>query len=400
MRVWSKHWSGLQRKNRLTRLLESKRAAGEAILDLTRSNPTRAGFSYPGEAILRALADRRALDYDPRPLGAIRAREAVAGYYADRGRQVDPEDIVLTCGTSESYSHLFQVLTEPGDRVATPAPSYPLFDFLARAARIRQRRYRLEYARRWEIDLDDVARHAAKSRALLLVHPNNPTGSYATSKEMAEVSSICAKHGVALICDEVFFDYRWETEDPGDPLAETEALSFALNGLSKIAGLPQLKLGWIVLRGPRRRKKAARRRLELVADTFLSVGAPVQAAASTLLETRHVLQPQIANRALANLDCLRSTLRGSAAEVLTVEGGWNATVRLPRLCGEEEWVLGLLERRNTLAHPGYFYDFPREAYVVASLLTPENEFRAGVAALLEELDTRMSPQLRESPRLG
>lgn len=372
----------------MSRLLRRKQRAGHEFFDLVNSNPTRAAFDFPGEAILRAVADERSLIYRPEPLGSASGREAVAEYYADRGFPVDPQDVVLTCGTSEAYSYLFKILANPGDGVLIPRPSYPLFDFLARAEALRCRRYSLRYASGWSIDLGELEKLAARrARALVLVHPNNPTGSLVSPSEWAAIQPLSARLRLPVVCDEVFSDYLW-TEDGGACfLEEGDALAFVLNGLSKVSALPQFKLGWILLRGPRRLKAAARRRLEIVADTFLSVAAPVQMAARDLLRVRRVVQPQIRLRLSANLDFLKRAAAGTAVDVLEAQAGWQATLRLPRTRSEERWALDFLERRGTLVHPGRFYNFSEEAYVALSLLVEEEVFQAGVRAVLEEVES-------------
>ncbi len=384
--MFSRRWR-FPGKNRLTLLLEEKKRSGVPVIDLTASNPTAAGFAYPGEEILAAVGQPEVLRYAPHPLGSGPAREAVAAYYADRGVAVAPSDVVITCSSSESYAYLFKLLCDPGDTVLAPRPSYPLFDFLARSEGARLTYYPLLREENWRPDWGRLKRLAKGGpKAALLVQPNNPTGSLLSPAGMAELLALCRLRRMALICDEVFFDYRLTKTEAGDPLLEGEALSFTLNGLSKISALPQMKLGWIVLRGPRRQKDAALRRLELIADTYLSVSATVQAGAERLLKVRKELQPQILQRLKRNWKRLKQSLEGSPLEALPVEAGWYAVVRLPRVRSEEEWVLGLLQRRDTLAHPGHFYGFQEEAFLVVSLLCAESQFAAGLENLLAEAD--------------
>ncbi len=376
------------RPNRLSALLESKRRRGTAILDLTESNPTRAGLSYPGGAILGALADNRALVYDPQPAGSAEARSTVAGYYRERGHNVAPERILITTSTSESYAYLFKLLADPGDEVLAPRPSYPLFEFLAKLESVRIVQYPLMYHGSWSVDFEALERGiTARTRAVVLVNPNNPTGSFLKKDELARLSALCGQRQIPIISDEVFADYAFRPDpERVQTLVDTgEALTFSLSGLSKVSGLPQMKLGWIAAGGPGAAE--ALERLELIADTYLSVATPVQLALPRLLDEGKAVQRQIAQRTCGNLDALRAAIAGdSACQVLDVEGGWYATLRVPRTRSEEEWTLELLEKENVLVQPGFFYDFDSEAYLVLSLLTPPDAFREGVARVLALAD--------------
>jgi aspartate/methionine/tyrosine aminotransferase len=382
------HWDF--RPNRIARAVEERRRAGARILDLTESNPTRAGIEYPAD-ILRAFEDPRLLVYDPAPAGSIEAREAVAGYYAARGQRVGPERILLTASTSEAYAYLFKLLTDPGDCVLVPRPSYPLFEFLANMESIEVRQYPLVYHGGWSIDLEALAAAVSeRTRAVVVVHPNNPTGSFVKRAELAAIARLCAERGIAILSDEVFSDYAMAPDpERAPPLTGVEeCLTFSMSGLSKIAGLPQMKLGWIVAGGPDGPRAAALERLEWIADTYLSVGTPVQCAAAKLLAAGEEAQRRIRERTAANLSHARAALAGSAANILAVEGGWYITVQAPRVRSEEEWVLELLARENVLVQPGFFYDFESEAYLVLSLLTAPEVFREGVARLREMADGR------------
>lgn len=355
--------------NRISEELDRHRRAAVPIVDLTESNPTRVGLEYaPG--ILAPLADAAALRYDPHPFGLTRAREAVAQDCARRGVTVDPEDVVLTASTSESYTWLFKLLCDPGDTVLAPVPSYPLFEHLTRLEGVALASYRLEYHGRWDVDLDSIRSAPSSTRALLLVSPNNPTGSYVSSRELNEVLDVCRSRGWALIADEVFADYCLEVEHPVTDLANrADVLAFTLGGASKTLGLPQLKLGWMIAGGPPDDRRAARHALEHIADTFLSVSTPVQTAASSLLRDGAVVRAAIHERVRHNLSQARAIAeRYPSCEVLRVEGGWCATVRVPSTTPEETLVLNLLAAEHVLVHPGYFFDFPREAFVVVSLL--------------------------------
>jgi hypothetical protein len=373
------HWD--QSPNRLTRLLADKRRAGAGILDLTESNPTRAGFSYPVE-IAKALADPRALRYDPQPAGLLTAREAVCRYYAEAGYPVAPDQVLLTASTSEAYAYLFKLLADPGDEVLVPRPSYPLFEFLATMESLRVVSYPLVYHGAWSIDCDTLATAITpRTRAIVLVNPNNPTGSFLKRDELRFLQA----RGIALMSDEVFADYAFTDDDARvrTLAGSIETLSFSMSGLSKVAGLPQMKLGWIVISGPAAARAAARDKLEWIADTYLSVSTPVQHAASRLLELGKDIQQQIAARGRANLEFLASAIGAeSPCRTLAVEGGWYATVQLPRIRREEEWALDLLQQDNVLVQPGFFYDFESEAYLVLSLLTEPGTFQEGCRRLL------------------
>jgi aspartate/methionine/tyrosine aminotransferase len=370
--------------NRITRRLRDLRATGVPILDLTESNPTRAGIRYPAGEIAHLLSDARALAYEPQPAGLPAAREAVAGYYAQRGETVDPARILLTASTSEGYAYLFKVLADPGDEVVVPRPSYPLFEFLAALESVRIVQYPLVYDGAWAIDFDALnGAITPRTRAIVVVNPNNPTGSFLKLDERGELIRIGRDHRLAIVSDEVFSDYAFE-DDPrrARTLTDTsEVLSFSLSGLSKVAGLPQLKLGWMTVNGPSDLRREAFERLEFIADTYLSVSTPVQWAASGLLAWSTRIQSRIQMRCRRNLAVLRRAFGPeSAFRVLNVEGGWYAIVQAPRIRSEEEWVLLLLERHGVLVQPGFFYDFEAEAFLVVSLLTPKEVFSAGIKA--------------------
>jgi len=361
-------------RNPLSTLLDARHRAGTPVLDLTESNPTRAGFTYPAEQILAALADPRALLYHPSPRGLLSAREAISNYYSQRGREVPPSNILLTASTSEAYAYLFKLLADPGDEILTPRPSYPLFEFLAALESVKTRQYPLRYDGAWHIDFDALERAVTpRTRAIVVVNPNNPTGSFLQPAEFDRLQALASNRGIAILLDEVFLDYGFApTPVPSPP----KALTFSMSGLSKIAGLPQLKLGWIVADGPGHPE--ALDRLELIADTYLSVATPVQLALPTLLSLSTALRDQIRKRTSANLAWLRSITAGSEFQALHVEGGWYATLQVPRTRSEEEWALMLLRERDVLVQPGFFFDFESEAYLVLSLLTARDVFEHGV----------------------
>ncbi|HVP49295.1 MAG TPA: pyridoxal phosphate-dependent aminotransferase [Bryobacteraceae bacterium] len=381
------HWD--LRPNRLARALEAKRHAGARVLDLTESNPTRAGFDYPAEEILGALADARALVYEPAPAGLQAARETVAGYYAARAVAVEPSRVFLTSSTSESYAWLFKLLADPGDEVLVPRPSYPLFEFLAQMESVRVVQYPLSYHDGWSIDAEALAAAlTARTRAIVLVNPNNPTGSFVKRCELELLVAVCGDRGIALISDEVFADYTFgpDAERVSTLTSVDGALTLCLSGLSKIAGLPQMKLGWIVIGGPAAMRADATERLELIADTYLSVGTPVQHALPKLLAAGETVRRQIGARVRENLECLQAAVGDhSPAQVLKVEGGWYATLRVPRTKNEEEWCLDLLDHQDVLVQPGFFYDFESEAFLVLSLLTESETFREGVRRIAGSL---------------
>ena len=372
--------------NRLAQALLELQRAGRPIIDLTESNPTRSGFEYPPD-LLAPLADARGLAYRPRPFGLIEARRAVAKEYARRGISVPADRIVLTASTSEAYSLLFKLLADPGDDALVPRPGYPLFEHLTRLDGLSVRPYDLEYHGEWSIDMTSVERALTpRTRALLVVNPNNPTGSFVKRDEAARLVQLCGERRIALIADEVFADYELEpyaASNGGRVMDREEALVFSLGGLSKSVGLPQVKLGWIAVAGPADLVDGALERLEIVCDTYLSVSTPVQAAAAELLERGSPVRAQIRARVAANYHHLVGrNAAAPACRVLRSEGGWYAVLQVPTLRTEEELVLDLLVSDGVLAHPGYFFDFPRESYLVVSLLVPEAEFSEGVERLL------------------
>jgi aspartate/methionine/tyrosine aminotransferase len=373
--------------NRLSDLLARKRAAGARLLDLTESNPTRAGIPSPA-GLLDALALEPARRYDPLPFGLRAAREAAAADFARRGHPVGADQVVLTASTSEAYAYLFKLLADPGDDVLVPRPGYPLFDFLAALESVVVRSYELHWDGAWRIDPAALEEQVGpRTRAVVVVNPNNPTGAFLREGELAALQDLCARRSLALVSDEVFADFAFRPA-PGrvaSVVGDGPCLAFAMGGLSKSCGLPQLKLAWTAVCGPRDVRDDALARLEVVADTYLSVGTPVQVAAPSLLARREELQRPIADRVGANLAHVRERVAGTPATLLEPEGGWYAVLRVPATLTEEERVLRLLDAHDVLVHPGYFFDFPHEAFLVASLLTPAADLAAGLDRLLADL---------------
>ncbi len=375
--------------NRLSEAVSRARRAGRPLIDLTESNPTAAGLQ-PGPELLALLSDPAAARYAPDPRGLASAREAVARDYERRDVAVSPDRLVLTASTSEAYGYLFKLLCDPGDRVLVPRPSYPLFEYLASLESVHVDRCELAYDGEWHLDRASLeASLTPRTRAVVVVHPNNPTGSYLKPRERDWLVELCAARELALISDEVFADFTLEAERPSLSslaLPDSAALVFGLGGLSKSCGLPQLKLGWIAVAGPPALRDAALARLEILGDTYLSVGTPVQAAAPALLARLPQLQAPLLARVRGNLAALRAALEPELpASLWRVEGGWYATVRVPATLGEEQRCLRLLERHDLLVHPGFFFDFAREAFLVLSLLPEPALFAAGVERLRADL---------------
>jgi alanine-synthesizing transaminase len=353
------------RPNALTELLLKKRQGGACILDLTESNPTHAGIDYP-VGFLNSLTAEAATRYEPEPFGLLAAREAIAREYGARADRV-----VMTASTSEAYSWLFKLLCDPGDEVLVPRPSYPLFDYLAALESVTARHYGVFYDHGWFIDFHTIERGInERTRAIVLVNPNNPTGHFLRRHELAQLSSF----GLPIVSDEVFRDYQLQPA-PDSVLTlqdVSETLVFTLNGLSKTAGLPQMKLAWMIANGPSDQIREALERLEIIADTYLSAGTPVQCALPALLQLRGPVQRQIIDRLRVNLEFLR----GSGLRTLDVEAGWYAIVAC-----EDDTGIRLLRDHDVLVQPGYFYDFESPGYIVISLLTPTDVFREGIERL-------------------
>jgi alanine-synthesizing transaminase len=401
-------------QNRYSQAVEEVRASGASLLDLTSSNPTRVGLRYDSPAILSALRSERALDYDPQAKGLLSAREAVARYYTERepgGERmgapflagfarsgdfaanfsvttVDPERIVLTASTSEGYSYVFRLLCNAGDELLVPKPSYPLFEFLADLQDVKLVPYPLIYDHGWQMDFHSMEKAVtARTRGVVIVHPNNPTGSYVKAEELGLLNEFCRAHGLALIVDEVFLDYELDRQPHPSFVRNEDVLTFTLSGLSKISALPQMKVAWVVTSGPEELVNAAMARLEVIADTYLSMNAPIQWAVPTLLEQQSDIQRQLMDRVNANLGELDRQLAGQkSCQRLHVEGGWYAVLRVPVTRSDEELAIELVRERSVLVHPGHFYDFESDGYLVLSLIPECEEFRDGVSRMLGYLN--------------
>jgi len=369
--------------NRLAEALERHKSSGRRLLDLSASNPTECGFNYDAPAIMRSLCTPASLQYHPDPRGLKSARQAVAYYYAERGERVSIDDLLLTASTSEAYSFIFRLLCNPGDELLIPTPSYPLFDFLADVNDVKVSRYPLFYDHGWHIDVYALKQAVTpRTRGIIVVHPNNPTGHFTRPEEVAQLNQICSANQMAIIADEVFLDFSLGATAKsfvGNP----GALTFTMSGISKISGLPQMKLAWLVAGGPATAKREALARLEMIADTYLSLNAPIQLAAPILLRQRTAFQRQLMARVRANLAELDAQIaKEKRFDRLNVEGGWYAVLRVPATRPDEDLAIDLLEKHDVYVHPGHFYDFPSDGYLVVSLITPEQDFAEGLRRIL------------------
>jgi alanine-synthesizing transaminase len=377
--------------NALTRAIEQVRASGKEILDLTISNPTEAGVRLDPEVVLGALVNPEAMRYDPQPRGLLSARKAVCHYYRESHEVFDlpPDRLILTTSTSEAYSYVFRLLSNPGDEILVPKPSYPLFEFLAGLADVKVVSYPLIYDHGWQIDFDSLYKAAtALSRAVIVVHPNNPTGSYVSTAETSALNTFCREYNLALIVDEVFLDYAHDGAPRPSFVTNTGALTFTLSGVSKISALPQMKFAWLATSGFKDLVEQAGARLEVIADTYLSMNTPIQLAAPVLLEQRKQVQPVLLDRLRVNLEELDRLLASHpSCQRLQVEGGWYAILRVPALGTDEDLAIDLVRKVGVLVHPGHFYDFSGEGHFVVSLITEPGVFAEGVARVLPCLGT-------------
>jgi aspartate/methionine/tyrosine aminotransferase len=378
-------------ENELARAHRLRARAGLPIADLTASNPTRCGFAYD-QGLLAALSDPKAFDYDPQPRGALLARASVCKYYADHSVAVDPKQVVLTTSTSEAYSFLFRLLCGPGSEILVPQPGYPLFDFLAVLDDVGLKNAALIYDHGWQIDPEGIRLAITpQTRAIVLVHPNNPTGHFTKPWEARELARLCREFDLSLIVDEVFLDYGFGDGCKSFAAGLEDVPVFVVSGLSKIAGLPQMKAAWIVATGPE--SNAALERLEVIADTFLSMNAPVQCALPAWLKGREAIQRQIRERVTANLAELdRQLISLPAVSRLVVEGGWYAVLRIPALEADELTVLALLDR-GVWVQPGYFFGMLESGWLVVSLLSQPEEFSTGVTGLVDYFRTHQDGNL-------
>ncbi len=368
----------------LARALRERRESGQSIYDLTATNPTQCGFTYDEAAVLSPLASPEALIYDPNPQGMLRAREAVSAYYRSHGAAVDPAQIFLTTSTSEAYSYVFRLLCDLGDEVLIAQPSYPLFDFLAALDDVKLIPYALFYDHGWHLDIEAVRQSITpRARAIALVHPNNPTGHFTKQQERAQLEALCEEHNLALIIDEVFLDYPLTAPGSSFATGPHPALTFVLSGLSKIAALPQMKAAWIATFGPDAALKQSLTRLEIIADTFLSMNAPIQYAMPHWLTHRHAIQQQISQRIAANLETLDALLAEQTMITrLEVEAGWYAILRIPALRRDEETAINLTREAGVSTHPGYYFGFRGDGWLVVSLLTQKTDLKMGLEAII------------------
>jgi alanine-synthesizing transaminase len=369
--------------NRLAEALEQQKASGRRLLDLSASNPTECGFKYDAPAIMRALCAPASLQYHPDPKGLKSARQAVCDYYVEHGERVAIDDLLLTASTSEAYSFIFRLLCNPDDELLIPTPGYPLFDFLADVNDVKLTRYPLFYDHGWHIDMHALKQAITpRTRGIIVVHPNNPTGHFTKAEETMQLNQICSGKKMAVLADEVFLDFSVGMAGKSF-VANTRALTFTMSGISKISGLPQMKLAWLAVSGPEDLKREAMARLEMIADTYLSLNAPIQLAASVLLQQRKQFQQQLMDRVRANLAELDAQLAGHReVNRLIVEGGWYAVLRIPATRPDEELAIELLQKHGVYLHPGHFYDFPDDGYLVVSLITPEQDFHEGMGRIL------------------
>jgi alanine-synthesizing transaminase len=367
--------------NRLSQALAAHRAAGKPLIDLTVSNPTECGFLYDEEAILRALQNAEALKYEPNPRGLESARRAVAQYYGERGHAISFDDMFLTTSTSEAYSLAFRLLCDPGDEVLIPAPSYPLFGFLADIQDVNLARYPLLYDHGWQMDFHSLEQAIKpRTRGIVVVHPNNPTGHFCKPEEQTRLNDICSSRQIAIIADEVFLDFVLTEKKPASFAANSAVLTFTMSGLSKICGLPQMKAAWLIVNGPEPWKGQALERLELIADTYLSLNAPVQLALPSFLALRQNFQKQLMARVRENLAELdRQLSQQTACTRLELEGGWYAVLRVPATRPDEDLAIDLLTSKGVYVHPGHFYDLASEGQVVVSLIVSERDFLGGMS---------------------
>lgn len=378
-------------KNRISKLLSEKKTNGIEITDLTESNPTNAGFVYDKDLILKAIAKEDSLRYAPEPKGMLAGRKAISEYYRKKNINVEPDNIFLTSGTSEAYSFIFKLLTNPFDEVLIPAPGYPLFAYIAEMESLNTLSYNLIYTKNaeWKIDFNSIeSQITEKTKAIILVNPNNPTGHYIKKNELKDLIRICKKYNLSVISDEVFWDYNIDInfEDIVSLASINEILTFTLSGISKICGLPQMKLSWFIVNGEKMLCDEAKSKLEIIADTFLSVGIPIQLGINDILENENNIGEQIKNRVKRNYYYLKEKVTVIVdVELLSAEGGWYSVLKIETGIEEEILAFELLKEKNIYIHPGYFFDFEEGCNIVVSLLTPESVFKNGINGIMEYL---------------
>lgn len=390
--MFSKRVNYTTEENKISKLLKEKKSSGVTVLDLMESNPTNARFAYDEDGILNSISKPDSLKYAPLPKGLKQAREAVAGYYKEKNIEINPENIFLTSGTSEAYSFIFKLITNPDDEVLVPAPGYPLFTFIGEMELVKVKNYEFKYVEDegWTINFESLESGITdKTRVIILLNPSNPTGNFIKTKEINKILRICRERKIAIICDEVFLDYPIEikSENTFSISGVNYVLTFTLSGLSKICGLPQMKLSWIIIGGPVKQRQEALEKLEIITDTYLSVGTPIQLALNNLLSNKEIIQGQIRERILKNFNFLKSEIEKSKQIILLkTEGGWYSILKLNSEINEEDFVYELLNKKDVYINPGYFYDFNDEGYIILSLLTPVDVFENGVKRIIEFLN--------------
>ncbi len=378
-------------QNSITKAIDELKSSKREMFDLTQSNPTLCSFSFPSKEILNAFVDDDNLSYGPDSQGILKAREAISDYYAKKNVNVDPANIFLTASTSEGYSLLFKLLANPQDSILFPQPSYPLFQFLCDINDVLIQYYPLVYNGRWQVQLNQMQKdeNFSQAKAFVIVNPNNPTGSIISTQELTEINQFCKKNNMAIICDEVFADFLFKGTQGYVTLSRNEeVLTFTLGGLSKTLGLPQMKLSWILMSGPKEFVGEAKGRLQIISDTYLSVNTPVQNALKNLLSEADVIQSQINQRVDQNIQSLKKLLGGfQKVSYLNSEGGWYFVLKILGLQNEEKFILDLIQEEQVLVHPGYFYDFAKDGYIVLSLIVPNRIFVEGLGRILKRVNS-------------
>ena len=396
--TFSKRTNWHRQPNKLSEMIDSLRKNGKPIIYLTISNPTECGILYPEEEMLSAFSNLSVFHYEPNPRGLLSARDAVREYYKKKKIVVDPSSVFLTASTSEAYSIVFKLLCNTGENVLVPKPSYPLFDYLAQLNDVRLRHYNLRYDGEWSVDIDSLKNciieslndfNVGKIKAIVIVNPHNPTGLFLKKDEYKAIKEIARQYKLAIIVDEVFIDYAFENDESriASTTGESDVLTFTLNGISKMMGLPQMKLGWIIVNGQQPIVNEAMERLEIICDTFLSVNTPVQVALPRLFDAGKIIQQNILSRIRSNYSTLITQTLNTSCSALTAHGGWYGIIRIPKIKSGEEWALQLLEIKGVYLFPGYFFDFDEDCYLVVSLLTESIVFQKAVSEIVDYVST-------------